>query len=274
MAYKIVDMTHVNWQQTNNYAGTLGCYFKTHFKENGYTYYYKLSAYDVSRGFYGMESINEVIASRLLKKLGICCADYKLVKMRVSINGEQYITFGCKSKSYRKDNESAIAFDDFYMLNRIDSKESILDFCKRIRIQKIIKTIFIADYIIMNRDRHGANIEVLNSNGKIRIAPLFDNGLSFVCSMTPDIPNVKKQIKSFDPLTDMPVNNFIGYRSLFSNLGYIDNPIKVHKLTKADRRAIFYNLSETVDKVYLDKIWQIIVYRYSLLRKRGLIVEV
>ena len=40
------------------------------------------------------------------------------------------------------------------------------------------------DYIILNRDRHGANIEVLRNSRahSLRIAPLFDHGLSLMYS--------------------------------------------------------------------------------------------
>lgn len=40
------------------------------------------------------------------------------------------------------------------------------------------------DFLILNRDRHGANIEVLrNARARtLRIAPLFDHGLSLLYS--------------------------------------------------------------------------------------------
>lgn len=44
------------------------------------------------------------------------------------------------------------------------------------------------DYLILNRDRHGANIEILrNARARIlRIAPLFDHGLSLLYSCISD----------------------------------------------------------------------------------------
>lgn len=41
---------------------------------------------------------------------------------------------------------------------------------------------FLFDYLICNRDRHGANIEVLQKGENYRLAPIFDNGLSFLFS--------------------------------------------------------------------------------------------
>ena len=44
------------------------------------------------------------------------------------------------------------------------------------------------DYIILNRDRNGANIEVLRNarTHTLRIAPLFDHGLSLLYSCMSD----------------------------------------------------------------------------------------
>ena len=41
-------------------------------------------------------------------------------------------------------------------------------------------------YLILNRDRHGANIEVLRNSRKktVRLAPLFDHGLSLLCNLS------------------------------------------------------------------------------------------
>ena len=41
------------------------------------------------------------------------------------------------------------------------------------------------DFLILNRDRHGANMEVLRSRSEksYRLAPLFDQGLSLFCSI-------------------------------------------------------------------------------------------
>lgn len=57
------------------------------------------------------------------------------------------------------------------------------------------------------------------------------------------------RVKNFKPLEDYRVNNYIGEQSLYSNLAYIDKPIKVNKLTRRDRQSIFYNLSEVLPKV-------------------------
>lgn len=273
MAYNIKDMTHINWDKSiGSGLGSMGCYYKTKIVENGTTYYYKLSSFDSQRGFYGHESVNEVIISRLCKILGIPCAEYKLVKIKVKIRNKEYVTFACKSKSYKFAEDTSISFEDYYELNSVN--ENIIQFINTMNMDYNISTILILDFIIINRDRHGANIEILKNKNGERFAPLFDNGLSFCCSITQDLIDYKQRLKDFNTFTDTPVNNYIGSRSLLQNLNLIEHPVFLNKLTKNHKRNIFFNLSEAIPKEYIDKIWEIIVYRYSFLRKRGLIIEI
>jgi hypothetical protein len=74
-----------------------------------------------------------------------------------------------------------VAFEDFYVDNRLSDKESPLDLCKRFGWADYIYKLFVFDYLIINRDRHGANLEVMKNGDKI-LSPYFDNGLSFACS--------------------------------------------------------------------------------------------
>lgn len=69
------------------------------------------------------------------------------------------------------------------------------------------------DWLIYNRDRHGANVEVLVSGNGFRMAPLFDHGrsLMFSCFM-------KEQMDSFDKLAHNPVNNYVGSNDLLQKI--------------------------------------------------------
>ncbi len=42
---------------------------------------------------------------------------------------------------------------------------------------------------------------------------------------------------------------------------------------RSDKAIIFYNMSDVVPDYFMDKLWNIICYRYSYLRKLDLIVE-
>ena len=75
----------------------------------------------------------------------------------------------------------------------------------------------VVDFLILNRDRHGANMEVLTNRYRktIRLAPLFDHGVSFFCR-TPD-----DALEKEDVLADKPVQCFVGSRSASENLKLI-----------------------------------------------------
>ena len=119
------------------------------------------------------------------------------------------------------------------------------------------------DYIILNRDRHGANIEVLRNSRAhtLRIAPLFDHGLSLVYSCMSDAA-----VEKFDVMEDKPCQNFIGSYSCYDNLKLIDNKKKVFnsKLVESDKEIIFEDLQGILSEVYIDKIWDMIYKRYKI----------
>ena len=91
--------------------------------------------------------------------------------------------------------------DDYYDLEK-EEGESIPAFLHRSGWTKYFYEMLLVDFLILNRDRHGANIEVLRNKrtGQSRLAPLFDHGLSliFQCRTENDAKNV-------DPMEDKPV---------------------------------------------------------------------
>lgn len=113
------------------------------------------------------------------------------------------------------------------------------------------------DYLIINRDRHGGNLEVLKNTGPVHLSPLFDNGLSFLCTNT-DVSTVN----TFDALQDRLVNNFIGERSLAKNLLSIDKKLRFGELQEKHRELLFIGLDGILPSVYYDKIWEILMMRW------------
>ena len=81
------------------------------------------------------------------------------------------------------------------------------------------------------------------------------------------------RIKEFEVLKDCPVNNCIGTRSLYDNLNLLSGPIRVNRLKKEDKKKLFYGLNSLLPKEYIEKIWELILYRYMFLRKRGIISD-
>ena len=121
----------------------------------------------------------------------------------------------------------------------------------------------VVDYLILNRDRHGANIEVLrnNKNNTIRLAPLFDHGLSLLFQCTND-----EALKNVDVLEDKPVQCFVGSRSSYDNLKIIPTGKypKLNSLKESDKDFLFEDLDEVLDKTYQDKIWEMIYKRWKV----------
>lgn len=272
--YKLIDARNVDWSATINSLSN-GCYMKTKGTYNGKMHYVKLSNYSFPDGFTGFESVNEVIAGRLGKILGFPVVYQKLRKLLVHVNHTDYVTYGCDSESYKFDGCSRVSAGDFYRMYRIDSEKPLNTF-QRCGFTRFLDMMFVFDFIIVGRDRHDSNIEFLiSSDNIIKPAPLFDNGLSLLGPIQMNVPEIvlQKNINSFEEFRDVPVNNFIGYGSLRENLNFISNPVVVNRLKRSDRTRIFYNMSEVVSDYFMDKVWNIICYRYSYLRKLGLIVE-
>ena len=256
------DLTFLEWSHIRGSSGTAGTFLKSESNLNGIKKYYKLSNFDPSKGVIGHECVNEIIVDRLLTILGVEHLDYDLICADIEIEGRTHSTYLCSSLDFKKRGESKIALDDYYRAN-CERGELRYDFCVRLGWQKYIDTMLAVDYIILNRDRHGANIEVLRNSRShsIRIAPLFDHGLSLLCSC-----NSEEEAFVFDILEDKPCQNFIGGHSCFENLKLIKNKSAVfgNKLAKSDKEFLFEGMSEILSDVYIEKIWNMIYERYKI----------
>lgn len=258
ITYKLQDLRYLSWCESVNTSGTGGMFLKARKGSGSQATYYKLSCYDEYRGIYGHECVNELVACRLMAILGINHHQYRLVHALVQIGGKEHEAWLSKSSSFRRPGEKKQALDVYYSLNKLEG-ESPYDFCQRMGWEPYIKEMMLADYLIANRDRHGANIEVLrDSNAGVRLAPLFDNGLSFIFSCYED----EGRAANFDPLSDINANNFIGSRSLEHNLSLFEVHPEVHCVTIESRQALLRGLDGILPQVHLNKIWQIIWKRW------------
>ncbi len=256
------DLSYLKWSLVRSSSGTAGSFLKSESGLDGVKTYYKLSRFDATRGITGHECVNEIIVDRLLSVLGIEHLDYKLINADIEIEGLHYNTWVCASIDFKKRGEGKIALDDFYRNNALPG-ESHYDFCVRSGWKKIIDQMIAVDFIILNRDRHGANIEVLrnNANRSYRIAPLFDHGLSLIYSCESEA-----EASAYDIMDDKRCNNFIGGYSCLDNLSLIDDRSKVfdHRLKESDRDYIFDGLDNILPEIFRDKIWQMIYKRYRI----------
>ncbi len=89
----------------------------------------------------------------------------------VTMDGKEIETYITRSANFRKQGERKIAFDVFYDLNK-EKDESPMEFACRYGWRVYIYQMMAVDYLICNRDRHGANIEILvDEQGNARPAP-------------------------------------------------------------------------------------------------------
>lgn len=249
-----IDLTGLRWNGTGA-GSSAGMLSKDRIVINGHRYFVKMSSYNIAHGVYGMESVSEVLASRLAKILGVECVGNRLYDALVTMDGNTFRTLVCISKDYNIAHENILTFEDFYRLHR-GNGENTIDFIRRCGVKKDIYKMFVFDYIINNLDRHGANVEVYEN--KRKIAPLFDNGLSLYATTGED---AIKRGYSYD--NNMQVNNFIGERNLLQNLKYIDCPIKLNKLRKEDRAKLFKDMGKVLSLSRRNAIWALIVRRYQ-----------
>lgn len=259
--HELQDMTHLSWAKTRSSSGTAGSFLKAYEDGVDGKTYFKLSNYDAWKGIIGHECVNEIIVDRLLSILGISHLPYQLIHAKILIDQKEYETWLCASKDFKQRGESKIALDAYYQAESLPN-ESPMDFCIRNGWESTVYEMLVVDYLILNRDRHGANMEVLRNRRKktIRLAPLFDHGLSLLsrCEST-------EAMLWEDVMADKPVQCFVGSRSSWENLRLIprDQRPPLHPLTENDRAILLEGLSEALDQQWLDRIWEMIWKRWQ-----------
>ena len=254
------DLTWLSWSKIRNSSGTAGSFLKAYSDLGGEKIYYKLSDYDSSSGIVGHECINELIVDRLLTILGIEHLSYQLIHADVLIDNEVRTTWLCSSLDFKRPGESKVALDAFYQAERFKG-ESPLDFCLRNGWGDYIWQLLAVDFLILNRDRHGANIEVLRNSRKktLRLAPLFDHGLSLIFSC-----HEEASVNAARVMEDKPVQCFVGTRSVWENLTLIpDGHLpSLPQRSESMRQLLLEGLEDAIGAAWLDKIWEMILGRW------------
>ena len=257
------DMSYLNWTKTRKSSGTAGSFLKAYDDTGKKKKYYKLSDYDQLNGIVGHECINEIVVQRLLQKLGIKHLEYTLVHAAVRIDGKEYETYLCESEDYKEPGESKLSLEDYYAMEK-EKDESPLEFCNRKGWDTYIYEMTVIDYLVLNRDRHGANIEVLRNPKKKadRLAPLFDHGLSLVCRC-----HTLQELEHYDVLEDKRIQSFIGTSSALQNVRIVPKSFlkRLPKLTENDIADIFEGLEDIIGEAYINKMHDMIWKRWCSL---------
>lgn len=255
------DLTYLSWAKIRNSSGTAGSFLKSYSELGKKKTYYKLSDYDRVDGIVGHECVNEIIVDRLLDVLGIEHLHYQLIHAQIMIGDQEFETYLCASADFKEEGESKIALDVYYEIEKLKN-ESPLEFCVRQGWDEYIYQMLVVDFLILNRDRHGANIEVLRNSKKkmIRLAPLFDHGLSLLCRC-----HTEQEISRVDVMEDKPVQCFVGSRSTKNNLELIpkDKYPHLNPLKEEDKEYLFEDLENVISENLRNRIWDMIWKRWK-----------
>ena len=258
---ELKDLRYLTWSKTRHSSGTAGSFLKSYDDTGKKKLYYKLSDFDVVRGVVGHECVNEIIVQRLLDLFQAEHLSYRLINAIIAVDDRDYETWLCESDDYKENGEKKLALEDYYEAEKMKN-ESPLEFCVRMGWGNLIYKMLVVDYIVLNRDRHGANLEVLrlNGSGNVRLAPLFDHGLSLCCSC-----HTVEELKTFDVMKDRKVQSFLASNSAEQNLELVPHEIleSIPHFENKYKKELFNGLDVVLQKEYLDKIWKMISGRWK-----------
>lgn len=256
----LIDLRDLDWTHLSGTSGAGGTCLKSFYDLPSGRVYYKLSRFEEGVGIVGHESVNEIIADRLMQKLCINHLPCQLLHALVRIAGEEYETWICASESYRKRGESKCSLELFYRLMHQEG-EDMLSFCRRMGWETEAYQMLLLDYLIANRDRSAEGIEVIQEarTGNMRLAPIHDQGSSLLFQYRED--SVASEL---DVMRDISIRSFAGTKSSLENLTLLPKgKALVHPLAEEDREDIFYQTDSVLSRTFQDKIWEMIWKRWE-----------
>lgn len=255
------DLTYLSWSLIRSSSGTAGSFLKATDDLQQPKIYYKLSNYDGINGIVGHECINEIIVDRLLNILEIEHLHYDLIHADIDVDGKEMETYLCASKDFKAHGEHKVALNAYYQAEKLDG-ETPLQFCTRNGWSDFIYKMLVVDFLILNRDRHGANIEVLRNARKksLRLAPIFDHGLSLLFNC-----HTEEEINQFDVMKDRAVQCFVGSRSAQQNLMLTpkDEILALNPLQHTHKAYLLEGLDGIIPQSLQNKIWDMIWQRWE-----------
>lgn len=241
----VKDLRNIKW---NNLNSTLTGMVPKYIDDEVFI---KLSSYNETIGSYSEEPEYEELAYHIGKLLGLNIVEVKVRECTINYNKKEYKTLVSIFPNYNK-NGNSISIENFCEINKVNTKELLLDN----RFKKDLSKIIEYDFLINNIDRHGRNIEIMGD----KVAPLFDNSL-LMFSKIPDNALNESLFEVYN------ANNFIGYPNLLDNLKLINNEINlnldINKFYKIiDQWGLKYNKSEK----RISFMQKLISFRYNKLR--------
>ncbi len=258
--HEISDLRYLSWARIKGSSGTAGSFLKAYSTLNGKKLYYKLSSFNDMEGIIGHECVNEIIADRLLSILGIDHLHYQLQHANIIVHEKAYETYLCVSEDFKQKGESKTALETYYELMHPEGV-NMLDFCIASGWKNYVREMLAVDFLILNRDRHGANIEVLSNPREKTVvpAPLYDHGLSMI------LLDDDMKIKNIDVMEDKRIQCCVGTMSAEKNLGILRQigfPIFSRTLTGSDKAVLLEGLDSVISPVLAEKTWELIWKRW------------
>lgn len=207
----LVDLREITWDFKSDNS-TDGVVPKAYYQGA----YYKLSSFNPHDGFYGPEAVTECVVSDVLDTMRIPHDKYKLVMGKVIYDGRQYQTPVCISQDFNPKKKPVVSLGRYLRSHAVGKPP--FEACLELGFDDYIYTMFLVDFLILNRDRHSSNIELVDEVP----VPLFDHGLALTAL---------QDVDTWNHWSSDRVNNFVGSTSLKENLHVIPHdcwPV-VHK---------------------------------------------
>lgn len=259
--FKLFRIPEIQFMQTYPNSCSSGCLLKTDFTDEHDIHYYVKLSHKAKNNSWGMESLNEVICSRLGEQLGLPILHYEPCMIDL-MNGEPPC-LGCYTESYVE--EGTIALDSIELCeSEFGSYSANGNNLRRLGFTDIVDILIFWDFLIGNIDRHARNIEfLLYSDGSLKPAPIFDNGKSLLATygVTP---------KSWD--LEQYTNNFLTYGYKSNTFEEIQSPVRVAPLADVDWVKIKQDIESELTTEQWRLISNFIEHNYHILLSRGLII--
>ncbi len=263
IVYELQDLRHLTWTRTRKSSGTAGSFLKSYDDSGGKKKYYKLSNFDPAQGIIGHECVNEIVVQRLLRLLAFDHLEYTLLHAMIRVEEHDYETYLCESEDFKNETEGKVALEDYYLIEK-EPDETPVAFLRRMGWENETYALLVTDYLVLNRDRHGANMEVLRDSKtrQIRLSPQFDHGLSLLCSC-----HTEKEFQQYDVMEDKKVQSFLGSSSSLENVRMVPKAFlkKLPKLGRSDLDPVFAGLNRIISETHIAKMRSMIRERWCSL---------
>ena len=204
------------------------------------------------------------LSSGVSTGVGIPHIKYSGDEALLTLDNKVYTNYVCWSENFLSDGLSKMTLESLCKIMGLDMSKPVENF-KALDLWNDYCYYCLLDFLIINRDRHGANIEVLIDNeNKLKTVPPFDNGLCLIAPYQDDL----KRASKIDYMENFKGNScLVTDRSLYTglkNIGHTD--IILNKITKDllydnlfDDVMLKYLPHEEYAEIIVDILWE----RYS-----------